>query len=64
MGRRRRKRRLHGRSRELYKELKEKYKFKSRKDLEDFLDLAESCMMLQVLEYIIHKTRQNPSYIS
>jgi len=64
MSRRRRNRRFHGKSRELYKKLKEKYKFKSRKDLEDFLDLAESCLELQILEHLIRKTRQKPSYIS
>ena len=51
------------RSRELLKRLKEKYGFKSRKDLEDYLDLVEADFELQLLEQAERKSREKLSYI-
>ena len=51
------------RSRELLKRLKERYGFKSRKDLEDYLDLVEADFELQLLEHAERKSREKTSYI-
>ena len=51
------------RSRELLKRLKEKYGFKSRKDIEDYLDLVEAEFELQLLERMERKSREKLSYI-
>ena len=59
----RREKRYRRRSRELLKRLKEKYGFKSRKDLEDYLDLVEADFELQLLEHAERKSREKASYI-
>ena len=59
----RREKRYRRRSRELLKRLKEKYGFKSRKDLEDYLDLVEADFELQLLKYAERKSREKTSYI-
>jgi len=59
----RREKRYRRRSRELLKRLKEKYGFKSRKDLEDYLDLVEADFELQLLEHAERKSREKTSYI-
>ena len=51
------------RSRELLKRLKEKYGFKSRKDIEDYLELVEADLELQLLEHAERKSREKTSYI-
>ena len=51
------------RSRELLKRLKEKYGFKSRKDLEDYLSLVEADFELQLLKHAERKSREKSSYI-
>jgi len=51
------------RSRELLKRLKEKYGFKSRKDIEDFLDLVEADFEMQLLEQAERKRREKVGYI-
>jgi len=61
--RERRERRYRRRSRELMKRLKEKYGFKSRKDLEDYLSLVEADFELQLLEHAERKSREKTSYI-
>jgi len=58
-----REKRYRRRSRELLKRLKEKYGFKSRKDLEDYLDLVEADFELQLLKYAERKSREKTSYI-
>ena len=61
--RKRRERRYRRRSRELLKHLKEKYGFKSRKDLEDYLSLVEADFELQLLEHAERKSCEKSSYI-
>ena len=58
-----RKRSYRRKSRELLKRLKEKYGFKSRKDIEDYLDLVEAEFELQLLERMERKSREKLSYI-
>jgi len=58
-----RKRSYRRKSRELLKRLKEKYGFKSWKDLEDYLDLVEADFELQLLEHAERKSREKLSYI-
>ena len=58
-----RKRSYRRKSRELLKRLKEKYGFKSRKDIEDYLELVEADLELQLLEHVERKSREKTSYI-
>jgi len=51
------------RSRELLKRLKEKYGFKNQKDIEDYLDLVEAELELQLLERMERKSHEKLSYI-
>ena len=58
-----RERRYRRRSRELLKRLKEKYDFKSRRNLEDYLDLVEADFELQLLEHAERKSCEKADYI-
>jgi len=62
--RERREKRYRRKSRELMKQLKKKYGFKSKKDIEDFLELAEMRLELQLLDHVERKSREKINYIA
>ena len=62
--RERREKRYKRKSRELMKQLKKKYGFKSKKDIEDFLELAEMRLELQLLDHVERKSCEKINYIA